>query len=98
VDDAVERCKQARGAGVAGFANALLRRLAREGEPALPDAAADPAAYLVARRACRPGWRAAARRAARGRGARVRGEHRRQPPVTLRANTGASRATSWRRG
>jgi 16S rRNA (cytosine967-C5)-methyltransferase len=48
VDDAVGACKQIAGRGVAGFANALLRRLAREGEPPLPDAAADPAGHLVA--------------------------------------------------
>jgi 16S rRNA (cytosine967-C5)-methyltransferase len=48
VDDAVGACKQAAGPGVAGFANALLRRLAREGEPPLPDATADPAGHLVA--------------------------------------------------
>jgi len=48
VDDAVGACKLIAGRGVAGFANALLRRLAREGEPALPDAAADPAGHLVA--------------------------------------------------
>ncbi len=48
VNDAVEVCKSAGGRGVAGFANALLRRLARTGEPALPDAAADPAGYLEA--------------------------------------------------
>ncbi|HEY6477499.1 MAG TPA: transcription antitermination factor NusB, partial [Polyangia bacterium] len=48
VDEAVETCKSAGGRGVAGFANALLRRLARSGEPPLPDAAADPAGYLEA--------------------------------------------------
>jgi len=47
VDDAVEACKAIGGRGVAGFANALLRRLGREGEPPLPDAGADPARYLV---------------------------------------------------
>ena len=31
-----------------GFANALLRRLARSGEPPLPDAAGDPTGYLEA--------------------------------------------------
>jgi 16S rRNA (cytosine967-C5)-methyltransferase len=55
VDDAVGACKQVAGRGVAGFANALLRRLAREGEPPLPDAAADPAAHLVAA-AGLPAW------------------------------------------
>ncbi len=48
VNDAVEVCKSIGGRGVAGFANALLRRLARTGEPPLPDAAADPAGYLEA--------------------------------------------------
>ncbi len=48
VDDAVEACKGAGGRGVAGLANALLRRLARSGEPPLPDPAGDPAGYLEA--------------------------------------------------
>jgi 16S rRNA (cytosine967-C5)-methyltransferase len=48
VDDAVEAAKKAGGRGVAGFANALLRRLARQGEPPLPDAVADPGGYLAA--------------------------------------------------
>jgi 16S rRNA (cytosine967-C5)-methyltransferase len=48
VNDAVEACKSARGRGVPGFANALLRRLSRVGEPPLPDAAIDPAGYLEA--------------------------------------------------
>jgi 16S rRNA (cytosine967-C5)-methyltransferase len=48
VDDAVEAAKKVGGRGVAGFANALLRRLAREGEPPVPDPAAEPARYLSA--------------------------------------------------
>src|SRR5262249_54811259 len=36
-----------RGGGVAGLANAILRRLAASGEPPLPDAARDPLGYLV---------------------------------------------------
>ncbi len=48
VSEAVEACKQLGGRGVAGFANALLRKLARTGEPALPDPAGDPAGYLEA--------------------------------------------------
>ena len=40
-------CKRIGGRGVAGFANAILRRLGRQGEPPLPDAAADPRAHLV---------------------------------------------------
>src|SRR5947208_16123474 len=55
VDDAVEACKQTAGRGVAGLANALLRRLARQGEPPLPDAQADPAGYLAVA-AGLPGW------------------------------------------
>jgi 16S rRNA (cytosine967-C5)-methyltransferase len=47
VDDAVGACKEIAGRGVAGFANAMLRRLARQGEPPLPDAAADPRAHIV---------------------------------------------------
>jgi 16S rRNA (cytosine967-C5)-methyltransferase len=88
VDDAVEACKQAGGRGVGGFANALLRRLAREGERPLPDAAADPGGYLTA--IGMPDWLvrlllaelppadAVAFADAAGRPA----------PVTLRANTG----------
>jgi 16S rRNA (cytosine967-C5)-methyltransferase len=37
VDDAVRAVKKVRGEKVAGFVNALLRRLARDGEPALPN-------------------------------------------------------------
>ncbi len=37
VNEAVETFKRLRNARLAGFANALLRRLAREGEPPLPD-------------------------------------------------------------
>ena len=48
VDDAVEACKRLGGRGVAGLANAILRRLARDGEPPLPDPAADARAYLIA--------------------------------------------------
>jgi len=55
VDDAVDACKQIAGRGVAGFANALLRRLGREGEPPLPDATVDPAGHLVAA-AGLPAW------------------------------------------
>ena len=48
VDNAVEACKSARGRGLPGFANALLRKLSRVGEPPLPAAAADPTGYLEA--------------------------------------------------
>jgi len=47
VDDGVEACKRVGGRGVAGFANALLRKLGRVGEPALPDPAVDPRGYLT---------------------------------------------------
>jgi len=47
VDDAVEAVKRVRGAKLAGFVNALLRRLARDGEPRPPDAARDLAAHLA---------------------------------------------------
>jgi 16S rRNA (cytosine967-C5)-methyltransferase len=55
VNDAVEEVKRLRGARLAGFANALLRALARQGEPAAPDPAADPVGYLVARESY-PEW------------------------------------------
>jgi 16S rRNA (cytosine967-C5)-methyltransferase len=48
VDDAVEACKRVGGRGVAGLANALLRRLARVGEPPFPDAVVDPRGHLIA--------------------------------------------------
>jgi len=47
VDDAVDACKRAGGEGVGRLANALLRRLATKGEPALPDAARDPRGHLA---------------------------------------------------
>jgi 16S rRNA (cytosine967-C5)-methyltransferase len=46
VDEAVHAVRRVAGPRVAGFANGLLRRLAREGEPALPDAGADLRAHL----------------------------------------------------
>jgi 16S rRNA (cytosine967-C5)-methyltransferase len=52
VDDAVEAVKRARGAKLAGFANALLRRLAREGESPPPD---EPVARLAVRGSA-PEW------------------------------------------
>lgn len=55
VDDAVERCKRVAGRGVAGFANAVLRRLARTGEPPLPVADEDPVGWMV-ESACLPEW------------------------------------------
>ena len=47
VDDAVGAVKRSRSQKLANFANALLRRLAREGEPPLPPAS-DLGAYLEA--------------------------------------------------
>lgn len=46
VSDAVEACKRIGGKGAAGFANAILRRLAKEGEPPLPDRNTDPVMFL----------------------------------------------------
>jgi 16S rRNA (cytosine967-C5)-methyltransferase len=89
VDDAVDACKQVAGRGVAGFANALLRRLAREGEPPLPDAASDPAAHLVAA-AGLPAWLAELLLAERPRDEALAfaASIADAAPVTLRANTG----------
>ncbi|HXT95304.1 MAG TPA: 16S rRNA (cytosine(967)-C(5))-methyltransferase RsmB [Polyangia bacterium] len=89
VNDAVEACKSAGGRGVAGFANALLRRLARAGEPPLPDAAADPAGYLEAAIGF-PAWLARLALAELPvADALAFGEATAAPaPVTLRANTG----------
>jgi 16S rRNA (cytosine967-C5)-methyltransferase len=46
VDDAVETVKRVRGPKLGGFVNALLRRLAREGEPPPPDPS-DAVAHLA---------------------------------------------------
>ncbi len=55
VSDAVEACKRAKGRGAAGFANAILRQLARAGEPPLPDPNSDPAMHLEVAVGF-PGW------------------------------------------
>jgi 16S rRNA (cytosine967-C5)-methyltransferase len=55
VNDAVEEVKRLRGPRLAGFANALLRRLTQAGEPPAPDPDADPLAFLVARESY-PEW------------------------------------------
>ena len=47
VNETVEACKSLGGAGVGRLANALLRRLAERGEPALPDREGQPRAYLI---------------------------------------------------
>lgn len=52
VDDAVNAARAAGGAKLAGFCNAVLRKVASGGEPALPD---DPRARLEARFSL-PGW------------------------------------------
>jgi 16S rRNA (cytosine967-C5)-methyltransferase len=88
VSDAVEACKRAKGPGAAGFANAILRKLARQGEPPLPDANADPAMHLEVAVGF-PGWLARltldalppAEAIAFGEATAV------AAPVTLRANT-----------
>ncbi len=88
VSEAVEASKVIGGRGVAGFANALLRKLARTGEPALPDGSVDPAGHLEAAVGF-PGWLVrlllaelpAAEAVAFGDAAMA------PAPVTLRANT-----------
>jgi len=89
VDDAVGACKQIGGRGVAGFANALLRRLARDGEPPLPDAAADPAGHLTTG-AGLPRWLAELLLAElpAADALAFAASIAEPPPVTLRANTG----------
>ncbi len=86
VDDAVEAAKRAGGRGVAGFTNAVLRKLARTGEPPLPDASRDPAGYLIA--ACGfPAWLVELLLAERPADAVAFGASAGEPaPVTLRAN------------
>lgn len=94
VDDAVGACKQIGGRGVAGFANALLRRLAQQGEPPLPDAAADPLNYLIAA-AGLPEWMAALLLAElpTAEALAFAASIADPPPVTVRANVGrATRA------
>jgi 16S rRNA (cytosine967-C5)-methyltransferase len=55
VHETVEAAKRAHGSRLAGLTNALLRRVAERGEPALPDPKGDPLGYL--RRACGfPDW------------------------------------------
>jgi len=87
VNDAVDACKQVAGRGVAGFANALLRRLARQGEPPVPDAAADPSGYLAAGL---PAWLSALLLAEMPAADAVAfaDSIAETPPVTLRANAG----------
>lgn len=55
VDDAVAAVRRVGGKRMAGFANGLLRRLAREGEPRLPDPAADLRRHIEVTHSL-PGW------------------------------------------
>lgn len=55
VDDAVAAVRRVGGKRMAGFANGLLRRLVREGEPGLPDPAADLRRYVEVAHSL-PGW------------------------------------------
>ena len=88
VDDGVEACKRVGGRGVAGFANALLRKLGRVGEPALPDPAVDPQGYLTTAVGMPP-WMAALVLAELPPAEAIAfGDSIASPaPVTLRANT-----------
>jgi 16S rRNA (cytosine967-C5)-methyltransferase len=47
VNEAVDAAKKVGGPRMGGFVNAVLRRLLREGEPALPDPARDLMGYMV---------------------------------------------------
>jgi 16S rRNA (cytosine967-C5)-methyltransferase len=87
VDDAVGAVKRLRGAKLAGFANALLRRLAREGEPPLPEAA-DPIGRLSLAHSL-PRWLVELVVAALGAGEApaMLAALDEPPPVWLRANT-----------
>jgi 16S rRNA (cytosine967-C5)-methyltransferase len=59
VDDAVGAVKRAHGARLAGFANALLRKLATQGEPAAPSDAARSPVARAAWETATPDWIAA---------------------------------------
>jgi len=84
VDDAVEAIKRVRGAKLAGFANALLRKLASAGEPSLPDEGAERLAVEQSA----PRWLADEALARFGDGARdFLASLNVPPPVWLRANT-----------
>lgn len=88
VDAAVEVVRREREPHTAGFVNAVLRRLAREGEPPLPDPAKDPLAYLV-EAASLPRWLAKAmlRWLPPAEAVALGGALLRRPPTTLRANS-----------
>ena len=86
VNEAVELAREAAPRS-AGFVNAVLRRLAREGAPEPPDATEDPLGWLVTEGSL-PGWLAERWLAREGPGptlARARAALV-PPPVTLRLN------------
>jgi 16S rRNA (cytosine967-C5)-methyltransferase len=85
VDDAVGAVKRSRGQGLANFANALLRRLAREGEPPLPS---EQMARLSLEHSA-PAWLVndAVARFGADEAARYLGSLNEPAPVWLRANT-----------
>lgn len=88
INDAVSAARRAGGGRMAGFANGLLRRLAREGEPELPDPAVDAMAYVEV--ACSlPPWIAQSLRERVGDDDLVDAAEafNRPPPVCLRVNT-----------
>ena len=88
INDAVSAARRAGGGRMAGFANGLLRRLAREGEPPLPDADADRAAYVEV--ACSlPAWMVACLRDRVGDDELIDAAEafNRPPPLCLRVNT-----------
>ena len=90
VDDAVEACKRIAGRGVAGFANALLRRLARRGRAAAARRGRRSGRLSGrGRRACPPGSRrCCSAELPAAEALAFAASIADTPPVTLRANTG----------
>src|SRR5262245_46136126 len=86
VNEAVELSRAA-APRATGLVNAVLRRLAREGAPAVPDPVADPLAWLTTEGSL-PGWLAERWRARLGAGVAIaRARAALEPPaVTLRLN------------
>lgn len=87
VDDAVNAARRAGGKQVGGFANSLLRRLARDGEPALPSSE-NPVAYVSAAHSL-PEWITERLATSLGRGDELLAgadAYNRRAPLAIRVN------------